>query len=245
MSEPNTDVIKQLAPTGTLRAALNMNNFLLVVGENEAGQPIGPSPDMAAAIAEALGVSLQLVPFRSPSDITAAAGSGQWDIANIGAESQRAKVMDFTPAYCEIEANYLVPAGSSLQSVEDVDRSGVTISAPAGSAYSLWLENNIQYADLRLVKGNAVEQFTQDGLDALAGLRSQLVTIEQEIAGSRVLPGQFTAVQQAVAVNKGRAEALSWLIDFVETSKSSGQVAGFIAAHGVEEQLSVAPPATS
>ena len=241
MSEPNTDVVEQLAPTGTLRTALNMNNSLLVVGKNNAGEPIGPSPDLAAAIADALGVQLQLVEFKSPSDVTVAAGSDQWDIANIGAEPQRAAVMDFTSAYCEIEANYLVPAGSPLQSVDDVDKPGVTISAPAGSAYSLWLENNIRHADLRLVKDSAVEQFTRNGLDALAGLRSQLVKLEQEIVGSRILPGQFTAVQQAVAVNKDREEALAWLIDFVEAAKSGGLVASFIAAHGVADQLSVAP----
>jgi polar amino acid transport system substrate-binding protein len=220
-----------------------MGNFLLVVGKDDAGDPIGPSPDMAGAIANALGVPLQLVQFRSPADITVAAGSDQWDIANIGAEPQRAAVMDFTPAYCEIEANYLVPAGSPLQSIEEVDRPGVTISAPAGSAYGLWLENNIRHADLRLTKGNAARQFTHEGLDALAGLRSQLVRLETEITGSRILPGQFTAVQQAVAVNKGRAEALAWLTDFVEVSKASGRVAASITAHGVEGQLSVAPAA--
>lgn len=241
MPEPNANVIEQLAPTGTLRTALNMNNSLLVVGKDDAGVPIGPSPDLAASIADALGVQLQLVEFKSPSDVTVAAGSDQWDIANIGAEPQRAAVMDFTSAYCEIEANYLVPAGSPLQSVDDVDKPGVTISAPAGSAYSLWLENNIRHADLRLVKGSAVEQFTRNGLDVLAGLRSQLVKLEQEIVGSRILPGQFTAVQQAVAVNKDREEALAWLIDFVEAAKSGGLVASFIAAHGVADQLSVAP----
>ena len=89
MPEPNANVIEQLAPTGTLRTALNMNNSLLVVGKDDAGVPIGPSPDLAASIADALGVQLQLVEFKSPSDVTVAAGSDQWDIANIGAEPQR------------------------------------------------------------------------------------------------------------------------------------------------------------
>ena len=114
--EVNPEVVKQLAPTGTLRAAINMSNFLLVVGKTDEGAPIGPSPGIALAIAAALDVPVEFVPFRTPSEIVDAAGTGVWDIANIGAEPQRAALMDFTAAYAEIESTYLVPAGSSLSS---------------------------------------------------------------------------------------------------------------------------------
>ncbi|MBV1904808.1 MAG: transporter substrate-binding domain-containing protein [Pseudomonadales bacterium] len=242
-SQVDPEVVAQLAPTGTLRAAINMSNFLLVVDKTEQGDPIGPSPSMAAAIADTLGVPLKLVPFRTPSDISQAAGTGVWDIGNIGAEPQRAAVMDFTAAYCEIESTYLVPAGSTIQSIAEVDQPGNRISFAAGSAYGLWLENNIKHADLKPIKGRAAfEQFVDGDMEALAGLRTQLLGELKKLPGARLLDGQFAAVQQAVGVNKGNDVALAWLKKFVEKAKADGTVAGYIEKFGVQGKLSVAPP---
>jgi polar amino acid transport system substrate-binding protein len=241
-SKVDPEVIAQLAPTGILRAAINMSNFLLVVDKTSNGDPVGPSPGMAAAIAAALGVPLKLVPFQTPSEIVEAAGSGVWDIGNIGAEPQRAAVMDFTSAYAEIEATYLVPSGSPLHSITDVDQPGIRISVPAGSAYGLWLENNIRHAELKPVKGRqAFEQFVNDHLDALAGLRTQLTNEVENLPGARVLDGQFTSVQQAVGINKGNQAALTWLKQFVEQAKASGLVARLIEEYNVQGNLVVAP----
>jgi polar amino acid transport system substrate-binding protein len=214
------------------------------VDKTNAGDPIGPSPGMAAAIAEALDVPLKLVPFQTPSEIVEAAGKDVWDIGNIGAEPQRAAVMDFTSAYAEIEATYLVPAGSCLQSITDVDQPGNRISVPAGSAYGLWLENNIRCAELKPVKGRqAFEQFVNEDMEALAGLRTQLINEVENLPGARVLDGQFTAVQQAVGINMGKQAALNWLKQFVEEAKSNGLVARLIEEHNVQGKLIVAPPA--
>ncbi len=245
MSEVPAEVVAQLTPTGALRAGINMSNFLLVVDKTASGDPIGPSPSIAKAIADALGVPLKLVPFENPSAVAAAAGTGVWDIGNIGAEPQRAKVMDFTAAYVEIEATYLVQPGSSLQSIEEVDQPGNTISVSKGSAYGLWLENNIKQADLRPVVGGdaAFDQFVNDKMDALASLRPRLITETDKLPGSRILDGQFAAVQQAVGVNKGNDAAYAWLKVFVEESKASGLIASFIEKHGVQGKLSVAGPA--
>ena len=245
MTKPSADVVAQLAPTGTLRAGINMSNFLLVVDKTESGDPVGPSPSMAATIADALGVPLQLVPFENPSAVAEAAGTGAWDIGNIGAEPQRAAVMDFTAAYVEIEATYLVPGDSPIQSVEEVDRPGNRISVSKGSAYGLWLENNIKQADLRAIKGGdaAFDQFVNDKMEAFAGLRPGLITQKEKLPGSRILDGQFSAVQQAVGVNKGNDAAYAWLKDFVEETKASGLVASWIEKYGVQGKLSVAPPA--
>jgi polar amino acid transport system substrate-binding protein len=243
ISKVNPEVVAQLAPTGTLRAAINMSNFLLVVDKTNEGDPIGPSPGMAAAIAEALDVPLKLVPFQTPSEIVEAAGKDVWDIGNIGAEPQRAAVMDFTSAYAEIEATYLVPAGSSLRFITDVDQPGIRISFPAGSAYGLWLENNISNAELKPVKGRqAFEQFVKEDMEALAGLRTQLINEVENLPGARVLDGQFTAVQQAVGINKGNQAALNWLKQFVEEAKANGLVARLIEEYNVQGKLSVAPP---
>ena len=199
------EVVAQLAPTGTLRAGINMSNFLLVTGKAANGDPQGVSPDMARAIADRLGVPMTLVPFKTPGELADAAGTGAWDIGNIGAEPQRAKTIDFTAAYVEIEATYLVPAGSPLQSIADVDKAGIRIAFPPRSAYGLYLSNNIEHAELVPAEGSGAvfELFVNEKLDALAGLRPGLIGDVEKLPGSRMLDGQFSAVQQAVGTAKG------------------------------------------
>src|SRR5258708_11934330 len=112
--QPSQQIISELAPTGVLRAAINMGNFLLVTGKTPSGDPSGVSADIAAAIAARLGVPVKYLPYARPGEIADDAEKGLWDIGNIGAEPQRAAVINFTAAYAEIEATYLVPAGSPL-----------------------------------------------------------------------------------------------------------------------------------
>lgn len=237
-------VAAELAPTGVLRAGINMSNFLLVTGKAANGDPTGVSPDMAAAIAKALGVGLKLVPFKSPGELADAVDQNVWDIGNIGAEPQRAEKIAFSAAYCEIEATYLVPAGSPLNSIADVDKAGVRIAVTGRSAYGLWLDRNIKHATL--VRSDTLDssfdQFVRDKLEALAGLRPRLITDVAKIPGARILDGQFSAVQQAVGTPRRNAAAAVWLANFVEYAKKSGLVAGFIAKHNANG-LSVAPPA--
>src|SRR5690242_21464812 len=164
-------IVAELAPHGVLRAAINMSNFLLVTGRTPSGDPDGVSPDMARAIADRLGVPVKLVPFPKPGELADAVGGDAWDIGLIGTEPARAEKIAFTPAYVEIEATYLVPAGSPLRRIEEVDRPGIRIAVTARSAYDLWLERNIKQATL--VRGqnqaNTIEIFQRDGLEALAG----------------------------------------------------------------------------
>jgi len=242
---PSPQAIYELAPTGVLRAAINMGNFLLVTGKDPSGDPTGVSPDMAAAIAARIGVPVKYVPYERPGDIADDAEKGMWDIGNIGAEPQRAAVISFTAAYCEIQATYLVPAGSSITSVEEVDQPGRRIAVTARSAYGLWLENN--YKQGQLLQFNTAEEaikaFVDQKMDAYAGLRPGLIGVAEKLPGSRILDGQFTAVQQAVGTPKKNREGFAFLRDFVEEAKQAGIVASLIERHGVQGRLSVAPPA--
>jgi polar amino acid transport system substrate-binding protein len=237
-------VVKELAPTGKLRAGINMSNFLLVTGKAENGDPQGVSPDMAAEVARRLGVPLELVPFPSPGQLADAVDDDVWDIGNIGAEPQRAEKIAFTAAYCEIEATYLVPAGSPIQSIDDVDKPGVKISVTGRSAYGLWLENNIKQAELVRTDtlDSSFETFVDQKLDVLAGLKPRLLTDIEKLPGARILDGKFSAVQQAIGTPRKNAAAAKWLADFVEEAKASGLVQSFIEKHNVKG-LSVAPPA--
>jgi polar amino acid transport system substrate-binding protein len=238
------DVIPELAPTGVLRAGINMSNFLLVTGKAANGDPQGVSPDMAAEIARRLGVPLKLVPFKSPGELADMAGKDAWDIGLIGAEPQRAETIAFTPAYVEIEATYLVPAGSPIKTIAEVDRPGVRIAVTGRSAYGLWLDRNIKNAEL--VRSDtldtALDQFVRDKLDALAGLRPRLLTDVQKLPGARILDGQFSAVQQAVGTARKNTKGAEFLHKVVEEAKASGLVAKLIERHKVVGRLTVAPP---
>ena len=235
----------ELAPTGVLRAGINMSNFLLVTGKTPEGNPEGVSPDMARAVADRLGVALALVPFKTPGELADAALEDLWDIGNIGAEPERAKNIAFTAAYVEIEATYLVPADSPIQSIEEVDRDGVRIAVSARSAYELWLSDNIKRAQLVLAEGlgGSFDTFVEQKLEALAGLRPRLVDDVKKLPGARILDGQFTAVQQAIGTKPERTAGAEFLRDFVEEVKASGFVASLIEKHGVTGRLTVAPPA--
>ena len=237
-------VVKELAPTGKLRAGINMSNFLLVTGKAANGDPQGVSPEMAAEVARRLGVPLQLLPFPSPGQLADAVDDDVWDIGNIGAEPQRAEKIAFTAAYCEIEATYLVPAGSPIQSIDDVDKPGVRISVTGRSAYGLWLENNIKQAELVRTDtlDSSFETFVDQKLDVLAGLKPRLLTDIEKLPGARILDGKFSAVQQAIGTPRKNAAAAKWLADFVEEAKASGLVQSFIDKHNAKG-LSVAPPA--
>jgi polar amino acid transport system substrate-binding protein len=238
------DVISQLAPTGVLRAGTNLGNFLLVTGRTPSGDPEGVSPDMARAVADRLGVPVRYVTYPRPGQLADAVGTGAWDIGLIGAEPQRAEKIAFTAAYCEIEATYLVPAGSPIASMAEVDRPGVRIAVTARAAYDLWLERNIRNATLVRTDtiDSAFKRFADDKLEVLAGLRPRLLADAEALPGSRILDGKFTAVQQAIGTARANEAAAAFLRDFVEEAKASGLVARLIERHKVRG-LSVAPAA--
>ncbi len=237
-----SDLVRaQLAPTGVLRAAINLSNTLLVNGLSPDGEPQGVSPNLARAIADRLGVPVRYIVYRRPTLVADAVDTDAWDIALIGSEPQRAEQIAFTAAYAEIEATYLVPGDSPLKAVEDVDQVGVRISVTAGSAFGLWLDSNIRRATLMASDSldAALRRFQDDGLDVLAGVRPRLLDDQAVLPGSRILSGRFMAVQQAVGTARKNEAGADFLVEFVEEAKSSGLVARLIRDHGVKG-LSVA-----
>jgi polar amino acid transport system substrate-binding protein len=245
MSEASPAVISDLAPTGKLRVGLNMSNFLLTRTDEATGKPAGVAADLGRELAKRLGVEVELVPYPNPGALADTAKSGVWDVGFLGAEPQRASEIDFTAAYVEIEATYLVPPGSKLQKISDVDKKGVRIAVPERSAYELYLTRSIKNAELVRFKGgdNAFKEFVDGKLDALAGLRPRLVTDQENLAGSRILDGNFTAVQQAAGTPKGRSAGFRYLREFIEEVKETGRVAKAIEENNVRG-LTVAPAAT-
>jgi len=229
-------------PSGKLRVAINMRNALLVTGKAENGDPIGLAPSMAAEIAQKAGVPLELVQYGSVPDIDKDGGKDVWDLALVGADPAREAHVQFTAPYCEIEAAYCVKEGSKFQATKEIDSEGIQIAVCKGAAYHLWLQRNIKNAKLVECDSHDSTYETFLGGDyVLAGLKSKIAKDAAKLPGTRLLPGKFMAVEQAVAVKKGREQSYQWLKEFVEECKSNGTVKKIMEKHGVDKELAVAP----
>jgi polar amino acid transport system substrate-binding protein len=225
----------ELAPGGKLRVGLNYGNFLLVLKDGPGGEPRGIAPDLGRELAKRVGVPLEFVRFDQAGKLADAVKDGKCDVGFLGAEPQRANEIAFTVAYLEIPVTFLVPAGSPIQAIADVDREGVRIAVADRSAYDLFLSRNIKQAVLVRAQGidGSYELFVREKLDVLAGLKPRLVSDAEKLPGSRILDGQITGVQQAVGTPKARAAAAQFLSTFVEDLKRSGLVKQIAAQHGV------------
>jgi polar amino acid transport system substrate-binding protein len=241
---PSKADITMLAPTGVLRVGINLSNFLLVTSKTASGDPVGVAPTMAADLAARLGVPYTYVSFENPAKLSDQAANNVWDVGLIGAEPQRAEVISFTSPYCEIEATYLLPAGSKFTTIAEVDAAGVRIAVTERTAYGLWLDRHIKHATLKrsVSFDTAFDEFVTDKLEALAGLRSGLVKDVAKLPGSRLMDGRFMTVQQAIGTPKKNHAGVPFLQAFVEEAKASGRVQALINQFDVHA-LSVAAAA--
>ncbi len=227
--------LQELAPSGVLRVGLNLSNFLLIKPGTGQTDPQGIVPDLARALAAELGVVLRFVPYPSPGLLGDAVSNDAWDVAFLADEPARAAKIAFSPPYLEIPAGYLVPAGSPLNSLSEVDRAGVRIASMDAGAYTLYLQRTLKHAELVLARtiDDSFKMFVEQGLHALAGLQPRLLSDQAQLPGSRILPGHFTAVQQAIGTPRRNVTAAGWLAGFAERAKASGQVQEAISRHQV------------
>jgi polar amino acid transport system substrate-binding protein len=244
MTEITPAVRADLAPNGTLRAGINYGNFILATKDPASGEPQGVAIDLTRELGRRLGVPVELIAYDGVVAIVDAAKAGAWDIAFLGIDPAREAEIGFTAAYLEIEATYLVPAGSPVRAVTDVDREGMRVAAPARVNYELFLGRHLERAQLvRAPSADAAFDLLAVGrVDALAGLRQALIGLAERLPGSRVLDGRFMAVRQAVGVPRGRDAGLAYLRRVVEDAKASGLVARAIQRTGARG-IAVAPPA--
>lgn len=244
MTEPTAAVRADLAPTGKLRAGINYGDFILVRKDPASGESRGVSIDLTRELARRLGVPVEIVAYDTIIAQVDAAKTGAWDIAFLGSDPARESVMSFTAAYMEIEATYLVPANSPLRAATDVDREGVRIAAPARANYELFLSRNLKKAKLVSAPNAdaAFDLLVSGKVEAYAGLTQALIGLVDKLPGSRIVDGRFMAVQQLIAVPRGRDAGLSYLRGFVEDAKASGLVARAIESTGARG-VTVAPRA--
>jgi polar amino acid transport system substrate-binding protein len=234
------DVVKNLAPTGKLRAAINLGNPVLAQKDPAGGEPKGVTADLARELAKRAGLPLEFVTFDAAGKVFDALKAGAWDIAFLAIEPVRAAEIEFTAPYVIIEGVYMVPVGSALKTVADVDRPGVRVAVNKASAYDLFLTRTLKHA--QLVRGESgVDLFVADKLEVAAGVKQPMVAYAKTNPNVRIMDGRFMEIRQAMGTPKGRDAAARYLRGFVEEMKASGFVADALKRSN-QPDAAVAPP---
>ena len=233
---------RELAPTGKLRAGMNLGNKLFTKKDAASGELAGVSVDLMRELASRLGVPLELVVYATPGEVADAVGEDAWDVAILAIEEARAQKIAFSPSMTEIEATYAVHEDSPLRSVAQVDSPGVRIVAPAKAGYELYLTRTLRKATLTRTNGApaAIEAFNRREADALPGLKPVLLSSLGKIPGARLLEGRFTAVNHGIGTPRERRAAAEYLRSFVDDINASGFVARSIERNGVKGLSAIA-----
>jgi polar amino acid transport system substrate-binding protein len=239
--------LKDLAPTGKLRAAINFGNGVLAQkGPN--GEPKGITPDLATALAKRLGVPVEFVPYEAAGKVFEGAKAGAWDVGFIAIEPVRAAEIEFTAPYVIIDGTFMVRKDSAFKEIADFDRPGVRIAVGLGSGYVTYLKRimkNATIVEAAVGGGRAnIELFVNDKLEAVAGVRQPLEAYAKEHPDMRVMSAAFSEIRQAMGTPKGRTAGVKYLASFVEDMKASGFVADALKRSGQVAQVApAAPPA--
>lgn len=226
----------ELAPTGKLRAGMNLGNELFTTKDAVTGELRGVSVDLMRELASRLGVPVDLVAYATPGDLADAVDKGTWDVAILAIAQARAQTIAFSPAITEIEATYAVRKDSALRSAAQVDASGIRIAAPEKAGYELYLAQTLRNATLTSAKGfqASVDLFKERRADALAGLRPALLASMDKMPDARLLDGNFMTVNHGLCTPRERRAAAAYLKTFAEEMIASGFVARSIERHGVQ-----------
>jgi polar amino acid transport system substrate-binding protein len=225
---PDNATLKDLVPTGRLRAAINLGNSVLAQ-QDAAGTLGGVTVDLSRELAKRLGVDVEFKTYPGAGKVFEDVKSNVWDIAFVAIEPVRAAEIEFTPPYVIIEGTYMVERNSPLKAVEDVDKPGIRIAAGGGSAYELYLTRTIKHATIaRAAQGGGramIELFLKENLEVVAGVRQQLEAYARDHPEMRIMDGAFMEIRQAMGVPKGRTTAARYLSGFLDEMKASGFVA--------------------
>jgi polar amino acid transport system substrate-binding protein len=239
--EPPPAVVRELAPGGRLRVAINLGNPVLAQ-RLPTGELAGVSVDLARELGRRLNLPVDLTAYPGAGQTVDALGQGAWDLAFLAIDPLRADVAAFSHPYVVIEGAYVVPADSPLRAVDEVDRAGVRVAVGRGSAYDLFLARELKQA--RRVQAptsaEALDWFLRDKLEVAAGVRQPLAAFAAAHPETRLLPGAFMTIRQAMAVPRARQAAARYLDGFIEEMKASGFVAGALARSG-QSEAKVAP----
>lgn len=243
MSTITPELLASLAPTGRLRASINLGNPILAGTDPNSGAPRGVSVDLAREFARRLGVEIELVVFDAAGKSVQAVGEERADIGFFAVDPLRGESIAFTAPYVLIEGCYLVREDSTIRHNDEVDRPGQRVVVGKGSAYDLYLTRELKQACIERAPTSpaVVDTFAALGAEVAAGVKQQLQVDAQRLGGLRLLDGRFMLIRQAMGCPRSRGPAAAaYLAAFVEAMKASGFVAAALARHGIDG-ASVAP----
>jgi polar amino acid transport system substrate-binding protein len=237
MSVP-ADVLKELAPTGTLRAAINMGNIVLAQGTND--NPSGVTPELAHELAKRLGVPCKLTCFDAAGKAFNALKANEVDIVFLAIEPVRAAEIEFTAPYVIIEGCYAVLQDSPLRSPEDVDKPGIRVGVNVNSAYDLFLTRSLKSAQL-VRSTDGAQTFLDQKLEACGGVKQALQGFIAKNPNVRLIEPRFMEIRQAMGTAKGKLAGGAYLRSFIEEMKRNGFVADALKRSG-QHDATVGPP---
>jgi polar amino acid transport system substrate-binding protein len=239
---PDTRVA-DLVQAGKVRVGLGVVAPHWAIKDPATGELRGVAVDLARALAARLGVELAVVEYPSPSRVPDGLKVGAWDVGFLGIDPSRADVVDFAPPHMQVDATYLVSAGSSIRSIADADQPGVRIAVSRRSVEEIVLMRLLKRAHVMPVEtiGAGFEALRAGNVDVFAAPRPPLLRYSTQLPGSRVLEERFHATFGAMAVPKGQTGRLAYISDFIEEAKASGLVQRAIERAGVRG-VQVAPP---
>ena len=242
-STPPKEAVADLAPTGALRAAINVGNAVLAARGTP--EPTGVSVDLAKELARRLGVPLHLIVFDAAGKVVEAGKTGDWDIAFVALDPKRAAEIAQSPPYVQIEGAYLVRNDSPLKSNDEVDRKGHRVVVGRNSAYDLYLSRELKQAQIVRTDTSAavVEDMLKNSYEVAAGVKQQLENDARRLPGVRLLPGRFMVINQAMASQRNKEAGARYVREFIEEMKASGFVAKALERH--KQTAVVAPPGDS
>ena len=232
---PTPETRTALAPTGKLRVGFLATTPIHATKDPASGEFKGVAVDLGRELARHAGVPFEPVAYSSVAALIAGAKTGEWDVATMGISAERSRVVDFSAPYMEVEFSYLVPNGSSLASLTDVDRPGVRIAVLQKSSPDGYLSGRLRNATLVRAPTFAgmVESLRAGRADALFGTKAGMLSQTEKLAGSRVLDGRTGGEETAMAIPRGRALSAAYVRQFVEHAKANGVVKAAIDRAGL------------
>jgi polar amino acid transport system substrate-binding protein len=239
--------IADLVHAGKVRVGLHLPQF---VKNPQTGEIHGHGTgavivQVARALAERLGVTLELVGNPSPPALVKCLDAGECDVGFLGFVPSRADEVGFTSPYIIVPFTFMVPAGSAIRNVNDADKQGIRIAAVRNHASTLALGRIVKHAETIGVEvpEEAFVLLGNGRADAWASPRPPLLEYLPKLPGARVLDDHYGANQQSMAVSKSQAKRLAYISEFVGQAKASGLVQRAIERAG-ERGIEVAPPET-